>query len=261
MLKAQMIRKVCAVVAAVILVAVGVVWQPSPAGATAANKMVAEGSATLIMCTANVANAACTQPSGSASVACPVGLTQGSVCVNLLSGVIKTSSTVALEITASVECSLATNVSVVTSSGGTKTSSSATAGMVLWVVISNGTGARIVPVVPGGSAATLPYSGALLEPQNGMVDFCNRAITLETSGFNTTSTISLLENTTSANAFTWVSPPLNQTGTIVCTGGCTVSLVAAISGSIDTAGNLAMAAVTNRTLVVEPVNVANTVEF
>jgi hypothetical protein len=183
------------------------------------------------------------------------------VCVNLLSGVIKTSSTVALEITGSVECSLATNASVVTSSTGAKTSSSATAGMVLWVYISNGTGARIVPVVPGGQTATSPYSGALLEPQNGMVDFCNRAITLETSGFTTTSTISLLENTTSANSFTWVSLPLNQTGSIVCTGGCTVSLVAAISGSIDTSGNLAMAAVTNRTLVVEPVSTANTLEF
>jgi hypothetical protein len=261
MLKIQMIRRVCAVVAAVTLVAVVVVSQSSPAGATAANKMVAEGSTTLIVCTANVVNAACAQPNGSNSVVCPVGLTPGSVCVNLLSGTIKTSSTVALEITGSVECSLGTNVSVVTSSTGTKTSSSATAGMVLWVIISNGSGARIVPVVPGGSAATSPYNGALLEPQNGMVDFCNRAITLGTAGFNTTSTISLLENTTSANAFTWVSPPLNQTGTIVCTGGCTVSLVAAISGSIDTAGNMAMAAVTNRTLVVEAVNVANTVEF
>lgn len=261
MLEMRIIRRACAGLAAAALCAAGIAAQPNPAGATAANKMVVEGSTALIVCTANVANAACTQPAGSASVPCPAGLTSGSVCVNLLSGGIKTSSTVALEITASVECSLATNVSVVTSSSGTKTSSGATAGMVLWVVISNGTASRIVPVVPGGSAATPPYSGAPLEPQNGMVDFCNRAIELQTSGFSTTSTISLLENTTSANAFTWISLPLNETGSLVCTGGCTVSLVAAISGSIDTAGNLAMAAVTNRTLVVEPVNVANTVEF
>lgn len=257
---ARMIHRGYAVLAAVAMCVAGIAWQPSPAGAAAANKMVAEGSTALIVCTAKVANAACAQSGGSV-VACPVGLTAGSVCVSLLSGGIKTSSTVAMEITASVECSLATDVSVVTSSAGTKTSSSATAGMVLWVVISNGTASQIVPVVPGGAPATPAYDGAPLEPRNGMVDFCNRAITLQTSGFTTTSTISLLENTTSANAFTWVSLPLNQTGSLVCTGGCTVSLVAAISGSIDTAGNLAMAAVTNRTLVVEPVNVANTVEF
>ena len=261
MLGTPMLRRICAVLTVAALVAVGIATQPIAAGATAANKMVAQGSTTMVVCTANVANSACTQPAGSASVPCPQGLTTGSVCVTLLSGGIKTSSTVALEITASVECSLATNVSVVTSSTGTKTTSSATAGMVLWVVISNGTASRIVPVVPQGQAATPAYNGAPLEPVNGMVDFCNRAIELQTSGFTTTSTITLLENTTDSNAFTWLSLPLNQTGSIVCTGGCTVSLVAAISGSISTAGNLAMAAVTNRTLIVEPVNVANTVEF
>ena len=256
----RMIRRIAAVLAAATLVTAGIVSQPGTAGATAANKMVAEGSTTMVICTTSVANSACTL-SGSATVPCPNGLTTGSVCVNLLSGGIKTSSTVALQITASVECSLATSVSVVTSSTGGKTSSNATAGMVLWVVISNGTASRIVPVVPGGSSPTPPYNGAPLEPQNGMVDFCNRAITLSTSGFTTTSTITLLENTTSANAFTWVSLPLNQGGSVVCTGGCTVTLVAAITGSVDTTNNLAMAAVTNRTLVVEPVNTANTMEF
>lgn len=264
----RMIRRAAAVVAAAALVAAGIVSQPGTAGATAANKMVAEGSTTSVICTAAVGNPACTLTGGNAAVPCPASFSAGSgsggsnaVCVKLLSGGIKTSSTVALEITASVECSLATNVSVTTSSAGTKTSSTATAGMVLWVTISNGTGSLIVPVFPGGAAATPPYDGAPLEPVNGMVDFCNRAITLQTSNFTTTSTVALLENTTEANAFTWMSLPLNTTGSLTCTGGCTVSLNAAISGSIDTAGNLGMAVVTNRTLVVEPVSIANTIEF
>jgi hypothetical protein len=263
-----MIRRAAAILAAAALVAATILSQPGTAGATAANKMVVKGSTTSVICTATVGNPACTLTGSNAAVPCPVSFTAGSgsggsnaVCVQLLSGGIKTSSTVSLEITASVECSLGTNVSVVTSSTGSKTSSSATAGMVLWVVISNGTGSQIVPVVPGASAPTPPYSGAPLEPMNGMVDFCNRAIELQTSGFSTTSTITLLENTTNAEAFTWVSLPLNSIGSLTCTGGCTVSLVAAISGSIDTAGNLAMAVVTNRTLVVEPVNIANTIEF
>lgn len=95
-----------------------------------------------------------------------------------------------------------------------------------------------------------------------MVTFCNRALTLKTANFSEAATIQLLETTTYANAFNWLSMPLNTTNSISCNNGCTITLWGSLTGSVTSASNdLAMAVVTNRTLIVEPVNIANTVQF
>ena len=242
------IWRVCAVLVAAALGAAGVGSAPGTASAAAANKMVAFGNTTTVACTANSLNINCSN----GTLANPTAL---------LRGTIKTSSTVALQISVSMECSLVTNVEIVTSTTGTKNSSSATAAVTAWVTVSNGAQTIIVPVAPGAPAANPPVPGSP-EPTNGMVTFCNRALTLQTANFSTAATLALLESTASANAFNWLSLPLNQIGSLTCTSGCTVTLWAAITGNIvGNANNAAMAAITNRTLIVEPVNIANTQEF
>lgn len=228
-----LLRRTYALVLTVALVAIGLIVRPEAAGATAANKLVASGSTVAVLCTSNLVASPCTY-----------GPTA------ILTGTIKTSSTVGLEITASIECSIATNVTNVINTGGTKVNSSATANVDLWVTISNGATAIAVPVNPNGGPA-----------DNGHVTFCNRALTLSTQNFLTQGTISILLSTVEANSFTWFSLPLNTTNTISCNNSCTVSLVAAITGSVDTDGNLGAATITARTLIVEPVNTANTVQF
>lgn len=244
-------RRVCTLLLAAALAVAGVASAPGTASATAANKMVAFADTTLVACTANALNPNCSN----GTLLNPTAL---------LSGTIKTSSTVALQISASVECSLVTNVQIVTSITSTKNSSNATAAVTLWVTVSNGSQQIMVPVAPGKPAANPPVPGSP-EPYNGMVTFCNRALTLQTANFATAATLDLLESTASANAFNWLTLPLNdaaQSGSLTCTGGCTVTLWAAITGSITgNNNNQAMAAITNRTLIVEPVNVANTVQF
>lgn len=244
-------RRICTVLVAAALAVAGVASAPGTASATAANKMVAFGNTTLVECTAQGLNSNCSN----GTLLKPTAILQGTI---------KTSSSVALQISASVECSLVTNVEILTSTTAAKNSSSATAAVTLWVTISNGAQGFMVPVAPGAPAANPPVPGSP-EPYNGMVTFCNRALTLQTANFSTQATIDLLESTASANAFNWLTLPLNDAtlaGSLSCSGGCTVTLWAAITGSI-TAGsnNAAMAAITNRTLIVEPVNVANTVQF
>lgn len=242
------VRRGCAVLAAAALVAAGIVSQPGTVSAAAANKMVAFGNTTTVACTANNLNINCSN----GTLANPTVLLQGTI---------KTSSTVALQISVSMECSLITNVEIVTSTTGTKNSSSATAAVTAWVTVSNGSQAIIVPVAPGAPAANPPVPGSP-EPTNGMVTFCNRALTLQTANFSTASTLALLESTASANAFNWLSLPLNQIGSLTCTNGCTVTLWAAITGNIvGNANNAAMAGITNRTMIVEAVNIANTQQF
>ncbi|HEV2360029.1 MAG TPA: hypothetical protein VGZ23_20775 [bacterium] len=258
MISSTWVRRAVIVLLVPTLAGLGFLSQPGVAGASAANKMVVNGSFTEKICDATVAGTDCLKGDTNA-------ITDG---IDILDGMIKTSSTVALEITASVECSLATNVALAIS--GTSNSSGATAGVVLWVTITDSTGKTIiVPVDPNaGSAgpgvppgANGSVSANFPEQFNGMVTFCNRSIVLKSSAFTTTGTLTLLENTTNAFAFTWVSKPLNQVGGISCTGGCKVTLNAAIGGSVTTTGNEAMAAITNRTLVVEPVNSGNTITF
>jgi hypothetical protein len=153
--------------------------------------------------------------------------------VELLRGSLKTSSPTDLSLSVHAECALWTDVTV-TSTG----TSSSTASVKVWVEVDG----VAVPVTNEQS------SGG---PDDGRVVFCNRQFTLDLIGLP--GVISLFERTRSANAFQWMD--LN-----VGPGVHTVVVKAQLEANV-TATGFAQAGVGKRTLIVEPVKLANDATF
>lgn len=144
----------------------------------------------------------------------------------LLSETVKTSSPADLLLAATLECSIITDVKTV----GNETTS-ATARMVAWVEIDG------EPVTLGGG-------------DNGEVVFCDRTYARTTSLFDdTNATIETFFRTRSTHGFNWVA---FDTGAATHT----IELVGMLEADATENGR-AEIAVGNRTLVVEPLKMAN----
>ena len=220
--------------AAALAVSVLAVFGPlgaSSASSNAANKMVAQGSTKVYLCTSKVSPRAfktCTKKPGSSSRS----------TVPILSGTVKTSSTVTLVINVAMECSTVTDVSTKGSSAST-----ANAGVAVQVEVDT----RPVPINPSTKGTT------------GTVTFCTRDLGLSTKTFNTTQIIKITDSTEYANAFNWVDVTVPQ-------GTNTVTLVASLhaTGSGATTPTLtikAVASIGGRTMIVTPTHTANNAQF
>lgn len=151
--------------------------------------------------------------------------------VTLLTGHMKTSSPEDAVITVSMECDILTSVTTVGNDD-----QSAFGQVLAWVEIDG----HAVPVASDDNAADA-----------GQVVFCNRAHQQTTSGFDVdkNATIKTFLQTRSANAFSWTALNLGS-------GDHTIELKTLLT---QTATNnaVAQALVGKRTLVVEPVKLAN----
>jgi hypothetical protein len=149
----------------------------------------------------------------------------------LLAGRIKTSGPTDLIFRVTAECALWTNVQTV---GNAQSEAEAT--VKVWVTVDG----NAVPV----------SSGDTVEP--GKVVFCNRAYRLETVNFSDdNATIRQFLRTRTANAFNWMT--LN-----VGSGVHDITVMASLE--LNASGSAyAKAAVGKRTLIVEPVKLANDV--
>lgn len=203
----------------------------SSASSNAANKMVAQGSTKVYLCTNKVSPSAfktCTGTAGSSSKS----------TVTILSGTVKTSSTVTLVINVAMECSTVTNVSTKGSS-----TSTASAGVTVKVEV-NGTAVPINPNTTG---------------TKGTVTFCTRDLGLSTKNFGTTEIIGITDSTEYANAFNWVDVTVPQ-------GTNTVTLVASLHAqakgtTTPTLTIEAVAGIGGRTMIVTPAHTANNAQF
>ena len=214
------------------LAAFGPLSASSAAGTSnAANKMVAEGSTHVYLCTDEV------KPSTFKTCAGTSGKTSKST-VTVLHGTVKTSSTVTLVIDVSMECSTVTDVSTKGSS-----TSTATAGVTVQVKV-NGT-----PVPINASSAST----------SGKVTFCNRDLGLSTKTFGTTEIIGITDSTEYANAFNWVDVTVPQ-------GTNSITLVTSLHAhatatSTTTLTVKAVAGIGSRTMIVTPAHTANNAQF
>lgn len=203
----------------------------SSASSNAANKMVAQGSTKVYLCTNKVS------PSAFKTCAGTAGKTSKST-VTILSGTVKTSSTVTLVINVAMECSTVTNVSTKGSS-----TSTAKAGVTVKVEV-NGIA---VPINPGTGTT-------------GTVTFCTRDLGLSTKNFSTTQIIKITDSTEYANAFNWVDVTVPQ-------GTNTVTLVASLHAhatggtTTPTLTIEAVAGIGGRTMIVTPAHTANNAQF
>ena len=193
---------------------------------SAANKVAAAASTAAVACT----GAAC-------GTAIPTKIL-------LLSGTIKTSTTIDLMISVSLECSLFTTVSVKGNSQST-----ATAAAVVYVQIDG----HNVPVSDSSA-----FGGT---SDNGQVVFCNRAVSLTTAQFTETELITLSINSTNANAFNWMAWNVGNEypGTPAGSNTHTINVYASVTQT--TTGGSSAVVIGARTMIAEPTSLANQISF
>ena len=148
--------------------------------------------------------------------------------VELLRGSLKTSAPTDLSLSVHAECGLWTDVQVI----GTG-SSTAKAAVNVWVE------------VDGAPVPVSRQSG-----DDGKIVFCNRELALQIAGVPL---IDLFQKTRSANAFQWMDLDVGA-------GFHTIVVKARLDANVTGIG-MAQAAVGRRTLIVEPVKLANDATF
>lgn len=155
---------------------------------------------------------------------------RSSQVATLLTGTMKTSGPTDLVLSVTLECALWTDLSVVGNAD-----SQAIASVNVWVEIDG------VPVqVSSGDNAE----------DAGRVTFCDRAYRMETLNFeNENQTINTFIETRNANGFNWISLNLGS-------GTHTIEVKAELDAEVTGMGT-AKAAVGKRTIVVDPVKLAN----
>jgi len=162
------------------------------------------------------------QPSGSATI---------------LTATMNTSKPTDLILTVSAECSILTTVTNMGSS-----TSSAEGQVKLYVTVDNA-------IVPVQSISDAPQN---TPPGGGDVDktvFCERLHQVEFMPTTTTDRISQYESTKNADAFTWLRQNVGA-------GSHTIKVIAEFSTNVVGSGT-AEAIIGNRTLVIDPVKMAN----
>ena len=226
--------------AAALAISVLAVFGPlgaSSASSNAANKMVAQGSTKVYLCTDAVRPTAFTKCTKSGT---QISNTSTLNTVTILSGKIKTSSTVTLVINVAMECSTITDVAT---KGGSTSTSTALAGVTVKVEV-NGIA---VPINPKTTGTT------------GTVTFCTRDLKLSTKSLTTTEIIGITDSTKYANAFNWVDVTVPQ-GTNIVT--LVASLHAHATGTTTTTLTIeAVAGIGGRTMIVTPAHTANNAQF
>lgn len=172
--------------------------------------------------------------SGSAIEIMGASITSGgsSEVVTLAEGTIKTSGPTDLIFRVTAECALWTHTATIGND-----ISEAIAAVKVWVEV---------------DGAVVPVSGDDVGEEAGKVVFCNRAYRMETTNFDDEdATIKSFLRTRSANAFNWITLDL---GAGVHDVVLKAQLDAEVTGTAE-----AKAAVGKRTLIVEPVKLANDV--
>jgi hypothetical protein len=169
--------------------------------------------------------------SGSGVEVMNAGLTSGSSSDvhTLATGTLRTSSPTDLIFRVTAECALWTDIATVGNA-----ESEAVASVKMWIEL-DGNPVAVASDDTGEEA--------------GKVVFCNRAYRMETLNFDEDATIKQYLKTRSANAFNWIT--LN-----VGSGIHSVALKTQLDSSVSGTG-FAKAAVGKRTLIVEPVKLAN----
>lgn len=173
---------------------------------------------------------------------------------------VKVSTPTDLIFQVTLECSLWTKTK--TKGKATKDSETATAKVVVWIELFDGTDTVVVPV-SSNDPDTSPDAGEAGQEQEGFVVFCSREQTLEVQLFNIVTTngdpevvVDLFLRTRSSHGFNWIA--LNPADLFTATSRVfTVTVNAAVEVTASSSDSEAAAAVGKRTLIIEPTKLAH----
>jgi hypothetical protein len=187
--------------------------------------------------------------------------------VTLFSTTFKTSTTEDLLMDVHLECGLYTAVGATGGGSGSKTSSTATGSVVVWLVLDG----HLLPTTLTDTASSNPPtldSNGIPTTDNGPVNFCNRQFNLSTQNLSTSEMLTLFINTKDANAFQWFALNVGN-GTHILTAYADLFAATSCSGTLGTGCGTtinyitpaASALVGQRTMSVEPDHLANSATF